>query len=106
MPISPADRATRRARIKLTNGMYVLAIDVDGLRMKDISVHERGHVVTVRDKCLLETARFPDDADMTRLTALYRNGCVELAAPRRPVETHVVPLAAVRNGVHADVAPI
>lgn len=88
-------------------GEYSIELDVSEFQQDQLEVAVSGQRVTVRadqvetkgesmtfrlHERLEESFRLPDDADPTRVRAVYRHGTLELSTRRRPVVKYVVPI--------------
>lgn len=63
---------------------YVVRLDVSEIEPDELRVEVEDDDITVLGASFEESIRLPSDAAVQRLTAVYREGLLELHAPLRP----------------------
>ena len=103
--IGPRRRLPPNASVNEEPGDYRIGLDVSDFDRDELAVEVVGSRVVVRgEQCadedadkpfavqerLEESMRLPDDADPNGITAVYKNGTLELHARRRKIPRHRV----------------
>jgi HSP20 family molecular chaperone IbpA len=100
-------RMTSHASLHEEPGRYLLQLDVSHFARAELAVEVVGSTIIVRGKRLEdktthppfsvreqleESVRLPDDVDPDSVTALYKEGTLELHGRRRRIRRHRVPI--------------
>jgi HSP20 family molecular chaperone IbpA len=106
--VGPRQEPTKHARLRESDSLYVIELDVPDFTKAELSVEALGPCITVRgdqqetesDKGkafriherLEESFRLPDDADVDQIHVHYKHGVLVLRVPRLPLAPRALPI--------------
>jgi HSP20 family molecular chaperone IbpA len=116
--VGPRQEPTKHARLRESDSLYVIELDVPDFTKAELSVEALGPCITVRgdqqetesDKGkafriherLEESFRLPDDADVDRVHVFLKHGALEFRVPRLPLTRRPLPIEHRPTGLLLD----